>query len=658
MLHKQPVAPNRLNPELPPAVSALILKCLQKDPRHRYTDAAALRTELKRALRQSEGGSADLPGFARSVTARPRRLPTLLWVLVFLVVVAGMWILVRRDWSVGPAAAPHLTFRQITDQPGQELYPSLSPDGKTLVYASAGPDRSDIFLRRVDGANAIKLTAQTGGGGTQPAYSPDGERIAFRGAEGGGGIFVMGATGETVRRVTGRGFHPAWSPDGKWIVYCTQEVVRPESHDRATSDLWLVNPGTGEERKFLAGDAMQPSWSPNGHRIAYWAVSGDQTGIWTVPAPAADRAADGGANRVLVFAGAGANWNPVWSPDGRYLIFPSDRGGSMNLWRIRIDERTGKPEGDPQALTTPSVYSGHLSFSRDGKRMAYVQHNVSVNVARFEFDDTGRIAPQPVWLTRGAKKFREPDVSPDGRSLVMQGDSGGSESLFFMRANGSDLRPLPEGQHAEQRGSRFPAWSPDGRAIAFQSAAPRLFWIVKPDGSGLRQVSTAGGADVLIPVWSPNGDRLAYSRNRGETVVVDAAKPAGTPPLIVLPPMPQSGEWFVVTSWSPDGKRLAGHLLRASGLQSGVLVYDLKSGAYETIVSHGSNPRWLRDNHRLVFSQGDRLYVVDAVSRSEREIAALQPLTLGSRLSPSPDGRYLYLSAASAEADVWLASFE
>src|SRR5262249_17397518 len=158
----------------------------------------------------------------------------------------------------------------------------------TLLYASAGPDRPDIFLRRVDGANAIRLTAQTAGGGTQPAYSPDGERIAFRGAEGGGGIFVMGATGETVRRVTSRGFHPAWAPDGKWIVYCPQEVVRPEGHDRATSDLWLVNLGTGEERVFLAGDAMQPSWSPNGHRIAYWALTGDQTGIWTVPAQAAD----------------------------------------------------------------------------------------------------------------------------------------------------------------------------------------------------------------------------------------------------------------------------------------------------------------------------------------------------------------------------------
>ena len=89
---------------------------------------------------------------------------------------------------------------------------------------------------------------------------------------------------------------------------------------------------TGEKRRLSdVGDGVQPSWSPHGQRIAYWAVFGEaarqgQRDIWTVPA-------NGGAP-TPVTSDAALDWNPVWSPDGRFLYFSSDRGGSMNLWRI------------------------------------------------------------------------------------------------------------------------------------------------------------------------------------------------------------------------------------------------------------------------------------------------------------------------------------
>ena len=88
----------------------------------------------------------------------------------------------------------------LTNQPGAELSPSLSPDGKTFVYAAESSDNWDVFAQRVGGKSARNLTADTREDDSQPAFSPDGERIAFRSERQGGGIFVMGADGESVRR--------------------------------------------------------------------------------------------------------------------------------------------------------------------------------------------------------------------------------------------------------------------------------------------------------------------------------------------------------------------------------------------------------------------------------------------------------------------------
>ena len=156
----------------------------------------------------------------------------------------------------------------------------------------------------------------------QPAFSPDGERIAFRSNPDGGGIFIMGRTGEAVRRVTRNGFKPAWSPDGRTApADATENVDVNPQYFVARSEWWVVSVDGGEPTRMTEGDAVQPAWSPNGHRIAYMARL-DQPGqldIRTIPVT-------GGAP-VSLTSSAATDWNPVWSPDGRHLYFASDRGG-------------------------------------------------------------------------------------------------------------------------------------------------------------------------------------------------------------------------------------------------------------------------------------------------------------------------------------------
>ena len=143
--------------------------------------------------------------------------------------------------------------------------------------------------------------------------------------------------------------------------------------------MYLVRLATNEKRLISEGDAVQPHWSPGGHRIAYWGLHrGAQRDIWTIPA--------GGGEAVPVTDDPYLDWNPMWSPDGRHLYYVSDRGGNTNIWRVEIDEKTGKVIGQPEAVTVPAYTVRHLSISRDGRRVAYVNMVAYAIIHKVGFD--------------------------------------------------------------------------------------------------------------------------------------------------------------------------------------------------------------------------------------------------------------------------------
>ncbi len=539
-------------------------------------------------------------------------------------------------------------FTQLTDQPGQELYPSLSPDGNSFVYASRASGNWDVYYQRVGGRAAVNLTQDSRLDDTQPAFSPDGQRIAFRSERDGGGIFVMGATGESVRRVTDFGYNPAWSPDGQEIVCATATFQRPDYRPYLGSRLFVVNVLSGQKRLLtgIADDAVHPQWSPRGRRIAYWGWSGGARDIWTV--------ALRGGEPARVTRDEPLDWNPVWSPDGKYLYFSSDRGGSMNLWRVPIDEDSGKLLGAPEPVTTPSPYSGQLSFSRDGRRMAYAAQVSTVNLQKVALDASReRTVGQPVPITQGFRVLRNPDVSPDGQWIAFT-SVGPREDLFAIRSDGTGLRQLTD----DPQRDRAPAWSPDGKRIAFCSARTGKYeiWVINADGSGLEQITYLPDGQVVTPVWSPGGEQLAASVREGAGLIVDMRRRWQDQAPERLPPLSDPNVAFTPRSWSPDGRKLVGHLRRPGDAPSDLAIYSLESRTYRQLTDFGSWPVWLSDSRRLLFNHEDKILLIDSQSGRVREVFSYAPHATEHGFGLSHDDRWIYFSLAVTESDVWLMS--
>jgi Tol biopolymer transport system component len=349
------------------------------------------------------------------------------------------------------------------------------------------------------------------------------------------------------------------------------------------------------------------------------------------------------------------DWSPVWSPDGNYLYFSSDRGGSMNLWRVRIEEKSGKVLGKPEPVTTPSTYSGPLSISRDGRRIAYVHQAPAENLQKVGFDpSTEKVVGQPAWITQGSRHATACDLSPDGEWLAFY-ESGKQEDIFVIKTDGTEQRQLTNDIHRD----RFPRWSPDGKRIAFQSNRSGRYevWTITPDGSGLQQLTYTSGGTVVHPVWSPDGARLAYSVQSGTSFIVETGKSWKEQSPQPLPSLGENAS-FEAWSWSPDGRRLAGHPLLANALRSGVIMYSLESQKFERLTDFGWRPVWLKDNRRLLFFRQDKLYLVDSRSKKTHEVLSVAPHNLYAKLVLSQDNRMIYFGLGQTEADIWLMSLE
>jgi Tol biopolymer transport system component len=654
ILKDTPPSVNEINPKLPPELSRVIKRCLAKDPERRYQTAVDVRTELEELEYELDSRKLFQPAIERDASSS--RMWTI--AVVSALVVGGLlFFALGKKENVDIATG---AFSQLTNDAGVELNPTLSPDGGFLAYSSRqGADDWDIYLLRAGGQRAINLTEDSPADDVQPAFSPDGTQIAFRSSREDGGLFVMGATGESARRLTTFGWNPAWSPDGKKLVFAS-EPISLDPFDRPTkSALWTVEVATGELVRLAGGDAVQPSWSPSGHRIAYWGLmeGGGQRDLYTIPAA--------GGEAEAVTRDEAVDWSPVWSPDGKHLYFSSDRGGSMNLWRVPVDDRSGKTEGPPEPVRAPAAFVAHVSFSRDGRRLVYASSVTTQSLEVYDFDPRAGAVLSPSPLARTVRSFENPRISPDGEWIAGARES--PEDIVLVRRDGSDPRLLTDDPHRD----RVPQWSPDGSRIAFYSNRSGKYeiWSVKPDGSDLTRLTDLREGPTRFPIWSPDGKRLLFSSPGATGFLIEPDVPWSEQTPEHLPPYPSAKSEFVPRDWSADGKTLVGYLQSRSGVRSGIAAYSFETGAFEDVLDFGTDPIWLPDGRRILFRalgphrSADRvhfeadvkLFIVDRETKDFRELLALEGASIDSP-ALSADGRTLAFVRISVDSDIWMLS--
>jgi Tol biopolymer transport system component/predicted Ser/Thr protein kinase len=653
---------------VPPSLDRIVTKALAKDPAQRYQAALDLRNDLQEVQQQTAAGRV-VSNLVR-VIVRSRWTGRLALAAALLALASGgaWYLLAGRGPAAGrtaPAAAPRFVTTRLTAHPGAEQFPSLLPDGKWVLYSGQETGNRDIYLLSTSGQNPINLTKDSPADDDEPAASPDGERIAFRSSRDGGGIFVMGRTGEGVRRVTPTGvsaaYNPTWSPDGTEIAYATEDVqLTPLNWERA-SEIWVVNVSTGAQRKLGVVDAVQASWSPHGHRIAFVSrreqtsatdkggTVGRVMDIYTVPAR--------GGEPVPATNDQATDWSPVWSPDGQHLYFVSNRGGSMNLWRVPLDEASGRRLGEPEPITTPAPVLAHPTVSADGRRIAYAAVSETMNIERLTLDPAApSVKGESTQVTFGPRMWVNPDPTPDGEWIAMylrdpEGD------VYVVRPDGTGLRQLTSDPAID----RVPRWSPDKTWVAFFSnrAGPLQVWKIRAaDGSDLQQVTEIGG----IPVWSPDGSKLAtatvlMAADMGP-VVVDPNRPWREQTPETLPMPDKALRPFIPNAWSPDGARLAGQIGFSDRGGIGVVLYTFASRSYERLTDFGEWPVWFGDSRRLLFVfKGREFWVLDTRTKQTKKIYWTTRDVLGTPRM-TRDGRRVFFSRRMTEADIYLLTFE
>jgi Tol biopolymer transport system component len=623
---------------MPPAVDRIVRRCMEKQPAERFQSARDLAFALD-AIAGSSTSSAT--GAAPAIAAELPRSRTRSSLIAIVGLAAGVvgfavaWAVFGRGTST---TTPPMKLTQLTFDGGNARQPALSPDGSSFVFVDNHTGDLDIFLQRVGGDNPIDLTKDSKGDDREPAFSPDGRQIAFRSERDGGGLFVMGATGESVRRLTTEGCNPAWAPDGA-AIYFGAECADDPFGRTSVSALSRVDVATGTVTRIFDGDAVQPSVSPDGRRIAFWGLpkgSGHRA-IYTIAAT--------GGQPTKILDDAAYNWSPKWTRDGGALNFASTRDGAMAIWRVAIDP-SGAASGEPQLVTAGTeTYLGFSEVTASGvvfpsTTTIGVIESVSIDPA------TGRIGKEPRVLSRSARSLGQAHLSPDDQYLAVSVDDT-HEDLVVARADGSNSTRLTN-DAARDRG---PTFTPDSQRLYFYSDRSGTYevWTVRRDGSDLRQVThrPKGGENLSTTLISPDGKTLGL--NLGARIAfLDVSNATGEPKLDT-PALPDDLEFFGV-AWSPDGRLYAGNPA-SSGF--GTIVYTVATRSARRIP--GVRVLTLVDDRTIlgVDASGQRLVVVDTASGVTRQ-GDLLPTESPSQVWFSHDLRTMYLIASQTTSHVWL----
>ena len=568
--------------------------------------------------------------------------------------------------SLAEAAGPGVVIRQVWTGPQVDALGSPSADGRFLSYVHW--ETGDLAIRDLDTGEYRLLTGKgswdvSSNYAQSSSMSPDGKLVVYAWANsdpevGFYELRIVGTDGsepqvlyrnEEVPYLEPKG----WSSDGEQILATfftkdrTTQIALISVDDRSVRVVKTLNWDRG----------LQASLSPDGRYIAYdFARDGPQTArdVFLL-------AADGSRETPLVRQSAN-DFSPIWTPDGGWVVFASNRTGTMGLWAVRV--ANGRGEGEPLLLKRDIGMRRPMGFTDGGDLFYGVDSGQQdVYIASLGLDE-GAALTTPVRATEHfVGSNRSPEWSPDGRHLAY---------FSYRQANASTVLSIWSPETGKYREPPIklslspsdvlsqPRWSPDGRALAIRASNRRgrqgIYRVDLQTGAETPLALSGPGEGFLFHAWSPDGKAIFFRKSfKSEpNQLVKRNLETGEEKVFYRAPVDISA-----LALSPDGEELA--FVAAEPGKQVLNVMLLDGGSIREIARPNGIFRntlaWTPDGRHLLFGAWEnnsksKIWVVSADGGEPRkldlDIYKIEGLTV------RPDGKRIAFTSGVHDSEVWV----
>jgi len=574
---------SRLPPRLPagkrlqPRWESVIRRCLAPRPEDRFTSLDEILTRID-------------PTRRGKLIAR--------WVLI--ATAASLALTLAILISIGANQAPSLVdLRQITPAMDFSVSPRLSAGGKTITYVSdrAEPGKEDVWVQQLPDGTPRRVTTVPARE-QNPSLSPDGRTVVFESTRvQQPGIYRIELDGAGEKLLIPGGHDPVFSPVDRSFLYWTGA----EYWVLAGSKIFRYDLNTGRSTELARGmtNAAKPVWNSDGRHVLFLGCDDPKRPMsacrdWWMTSTDGEVPRNTGVSQLLMSQQLrpGVHFGG-WQDDT--VVFSALHGSYLGLWSIKLDPETGKVHGLPRQLFAGDRGNFVLSSSLAGDSIAFCQMNPAIHIWKIdnathpekakaykitqdpEFDLAPNVSPNGRWLvfargygdnrnlylwdtlsgserlmvTRGTAKVA-PITNDSGTAVAYEASEGGVTGVFLAGLDGIPHRLCSECRNPT-------GWGPDGDSLLYANSAISEIRMMQTSGAEARTILTLPGASIRDAVWSAKSNFVVFTVARGDApgqVFAARFPPGASKPDDHWLEITDKSEFSRKPVWSGDGKTI------------------------------------------------------------------------------------------------------
>jgi len=645
IVNVDPPPMSSIKPEIDPNLDAIVLECLEKDPRERTQSIAQISIDLKRYRRESSRQrvsriTAARPAIKAEGTSQPESISGSLiqkylgYVLAGILALVVIFLLWKNGRGEHQAASSPMRF-SIDLSSSNPLYwsqaqsgLSVSPDGKSFVYTAQITNTSQLFLHKMDQLSSEPILGTENS--VDPAFSPDGQWVVYNSARDKlVKTSIFGGAPETICPTTSQTRGVWWAEDHN-IYYgnISGSIYRVSENGGTPEPVTKLDSSAGEiSHRF-------PELLPGAKTLVFTIKSNNITS-YDDAIIAAERIGTG-ERKVLIRGGTYARY----LPNGHLTYL---RGNTIFAVPFDADrlEVTGPPVPvEEGGWVNPGSGQANLSFSKDG--LLVFAPSGPLSFGRYSLnwmDRQGHLST----LLDTLRPYFSARISPDGQKIAADINAANDDIWLYQISRGTLTRLTFAGGN-----NNYPIWAPGGNSVIYsaeRNGPPNLFR--KPwDGSGAEERLTTKNSAQRPESFSPDGKLLAFDET-SDIWILPLEGDRKAYPFIHTQADEVSG------IFSPDGKWMAYVSNESGKFEVYVTSFPKREGNWQVSNGGGTEPIWSRDGKELFYSNGSSLMAVNVSAGSgfdytvPRKLCAIPPYTLVWDIAQ--DGKKFLVRVAQSE---------